>query len=153
MTRVRWFLAALALSVALPSFAQSADPSNVTTVQVVTMPDVPLTFKLSSDLSLHLNVSVVAFSYNLTAKSYEGKAPLTALYALTSKRLLDGGVVVGGSVAFDTDSKPFGEFNAGIVSPRLTLSPSLSVHAAVLYARRFGPDPASYVRLAPTLEF
>jgi hypothetical protein len=116
-------------------------------------PPAPLTFQLTPDLELHLNVAVVAFSYDLTHKAYLGQGEIGGLYALTSKRLGEAGIVAGGALTFDSKSKPSGELNAGLVSPKIVLSPTLSLHFAALYARRFGDDAASLLRLAPTLEF
>jgi hypothetical protein len=113
----------------------------------------PLSVDLTPDLSLYLNVSILAFSYDLSHKAYLGQGQIGGLYALTSKRLYSAGIAVGGAITFDSQSKPLGEVNVGVVTPKLVISPTLALRGAILYARRFGPDSASLLRLAPTLEF
>lgn len=138
-----------AIGLAAPAFAQDANSPAATPATAAG----PLALTLNADLALHLNVSVVAGSYDLTHKAWLGQAPITGLYVLTSKRLLEAGIAGGGSITFDTSSRPLGEVNAGLVSPKLQLTPTLALHGAVLYGRRFGPDAANLVRVAPTLEF
>lgn len=117
----------------------------------------PLAFQVTSDLSLHLNVSVAAISYDLTNKQFLGKVPITGLYVLTSKRLLDAGFGLGGKVSFggsQTDGNGLeGEVDAAIVSPRVALTPLTGLHAALLGGYRFGLNHAWVIGLAPTLEF
>lgn len=150
-------LALLALVLALfamPAQAQSIDPNPITTVTVTPPASGPISTEFG-DLALHLNVSVVAFSYDMTTKTYLGQGQIGGLYSLTSARLLDAGIIAGGAITFDSASKPSGDLSAGIVSPRLRLSSGspLALRGAVLYTRRFGPDAANLVSVAPTLSF
>lgn len=144
-------IAAIALLASLaalaPRFARGQEPAPAALA--------PLAVDLggSLGLELRLNVSVVAGSYDLTHRAWLGQGELGGLYALTSRKALGAGLLAGGAVTFDSASRPLGVVNAGIVSPRLVLTPTLALHGAVLYGRRFGPDPADLIRVVPTLEF
>lgn len=160
--KVYGIAATLLLVFAMPAFAQAeacpagtCDPATPIADQVAQGPTGPLAFGLGTrfGLELHLNVSVVAGSYDLTHKTWLGQAPVTGLYALTAKKFHDAGIAVGGSLTFDSESKPNGEVNAGLVTPSIALTPLVRLHGAVLYGRRFGPDPANLIRVAPTLSF
>jgi hypothetical protein len=153
LPRVELAVAVLILALMAAAFLVLPSRARGQETQPAAAPTAPLAIQVTPDLSLRLNVSVVAGSYDLTHRAWLGQAPITGLYALTSKRLLDAGVAVGGSLAFDTSSRPSGELNGGLVSPKLVISPALALHGAVLYARRFGPDAANLLRIAPTLEF
>jgi hypothetical protein len=146
-------LPALAAAALLAAWLVTPAPAHAQVTQPAAAPTAPLAVQLTPDLSLRLNVSVVAGSYDLTHKAWLGQGEIGGLYALTSKRLLDAGIIAGGSLTFDTASRPSGTLNGGLVSPKLPISPALALHGAILYGRRFGPDAADLFRICPTLEF
>jgi hypothetical protein len=116
-----------------------------------------LEVRVTSDLSLHPNVSIAAFGYDITHRQWIGGVQITGLYVLTSKRLLDAGIGFGGSLklgtgATGTDTGLSGTLNGTIVSPRLAAG-GVNLHAAVIGGRQFGPVAAWLAYVAPTVEF
>lgn len=151
---LRLFLVILALVVA--SAARAQDPTSVTTVIITPPPPAnPFTFDLGTSwgLSLHLNASVAGYGYDFTHKASIGQINVGGLYVLTSTKLHDAGLGLGGTVALGTGSNSTGTgvagtFDGAIVSPKLD-----RYRIAAIMRRSFGPVAAWIGVLAPTAEF
>jgi len=149
---------AVALALALAAGAVRADapatpPPAVPVVEPAPEPapvvtgESPLCVRLTPDLSLHLNLSMGGYGYDLARGQGVGLVAFSGLYALDWRRL----IAVGGGISFETIS--IGSAAAVLVAGPALQWGSIRLRPAVIASYRFaGPVDGWLIAAAPTLE-
>jgi hypothetical protein len=110
----------------------------------------PLTVQLTPDLSLHPNITVAGFAYDLSHKNFMGQVQFTGLYVLDYKQL----VGVGLGASFRSNDNLESSLTAMVASPSIKLTPTTRLRAGLLAQYRWlGNDHGWVLAGAPTLEF